>query len=83
MDDQPYIPTYTNGPEIGIPRSVQSVKLQSRMRRVHLQIKGSRFPGLLLVSGEFDEAIGEGVGDAELHYGSTATDVAIWFATAV
>ena len=35
--------------------------------RVHLQVKGRGLDGLLLLAGEFGEAVGEGVGDEELH----------------
>ena len=35
--------------------------------RVDLQIEGGRLGGLLLVAGQTGEAVGEGVGDAEVH----------------
>ena len=47
--------------------SVELVKREPRSRRVHLQVEGGGFRDLLLVTGQLREAVGEGVGDAELH----------------
>lgn len=38
-----------------------------RIRRIQLQIEGSGLRQLLLLAAEFGEAVGEGVGDEELH----------------
>lgn len=46
---------------------VQHVETQVRVGRIHLQIGGCRLDALLLVSGELGQAVGEGVGDAEIH----------------
>ena len=35
--------------------------------RVELQVEGRRLDGLLLVAGQAGEAVGEGVGDEEVH----------------
>ena len=43
------------------------MKLQPRLRRVHLQIHRSDLRGLLLVAGQLRKAVGESVGDAEFH----------------
>ena len=43
-------------------------KLHARAGRVHLQIEGRRLDGLLLLAGQLGEAVGEGVGDAEVHH---------------
>jgi len=39
--------------------------------RVELQVEGYRFDGLLLVTGQPGEAVGEGVGDAEVHHAAS------------
>ena len=38
-------------------------------RRIHLEVEGRRFDGLLLISGEAGETVREGVGDEEVHEG--------------
>src|SRR5438552_3717889 len=43
------------------------------MRRVRLQIEGRCLDGFLLVSGKAREAVGEGVGDEELHQATRNT----------
>ena len=67
MDDQPDVATDPNGPEVLVLRPVDLVQLQPRMRRVHLQVERRRLDGPLLVTGQLGQAVGEGVGDAELH----------------
>ena len=42
-------------------------KLHPGIGRVELQVEGRRLDGLLLVAGQPGEAVGEGVGDAEVH----------------
>ena len=67
VDDQPDVATDPNGPEVLVLRPVDLVQLQPRMRRVHLQVERRGLDRLLLVAGQLREAVGEGVGDAELH----------------
>ena len=43
------------------------VQLHARIGRVLLQVKGSDLDRLLFVGGQAGEAVGEGVGNAELH----------------
>lgn len=43
------------------------METQAGIGRIQLQIECRGLDGFLLVSGEFGEAIGEGVGDAEVH----------------
>ena len=42
-------------------------KLMPGIGRVQLQVEGRRLDGLLLLAGQAGEAVGEGVGDAEVH----------------
>ena len=51
MDDQPYVVTHADGPEVGVPGLVELVELQSRVSRVHLQIEGRGLGRFLLVAG--------------------------------
>ncbi len=67
VDDQPDVATDPNGPEVLVLRPVDLVQLQARMRRVHLQVERRGLDRLLLVAGQPGEAVGEGIGDAELH----------------
>ena len=43
------------------------MELQSRPGRIQLKVKGRGLHGILLVTGELGEAVGEGVGNAEVH----------------
>ena len=43
------------------------VELQSRLRRIHLEVESRRLGSLLLSPGQFGEAIGEGIGNSEIH----------------
>ena len=83
VDDQPDVATDPHGPEVLVLRPVDLVQLQARMRRVHLQVERRGLDRLLLVAGQLREAIGEGVGDSELHQVSISTGTPIWFATSV
>ena len=83
VDDQPDVATDPNGPEVLVFRPIDLVQLQPRMRRVHLQVERRRLDRLLLVAGQLGEAVGEGVGDAELHQVSISIGTPIWFATSV
>ena len=42
-------------------------KLMPGIGRIELQVERRRLDGLLLVAGQPGEAVGEGVGDAEIH----------------
>ena len=83
VDDQPDVATDPNGPEVLVLRPVDLVQLQAGMRRVHLQVERRCLHRLLLVAGQLGKAVGEGVGDAELHQVSISTGTPIWFATSV
>ena len=83
VDDQTDVATNADGPEVLVLRPLDLVQFQPRMRRVHLQVERGRLDGLLLVAGQLREAVGEGVGDAELHQVSISTGTPIWFATSV
>ena len=60
---------HTHRLEVLVLRFVQLVELQSRCRQIHLEVKGRGLDGFLLLSRETGEAIGEGVGDEEVHSG--------------
>lgn len=67
VDDEADVEIDAHGPEVRVLRAQEPVELQSRTLRVQLQVKGRRFDGLLLVTGQLREAGGEGVGDQEAH----------------
>lgn len=67
VNDQSDIGTHAHRPEVLVARLVELVELHSRIGRAHLQIKRRRLDGLLLVTGQPGEAVGERIGDAEFH----------------
>src|SRR5579863_5676 len=67
VHDQPHIARHPNRPKPPILRLVEPVELQTRMRRVHLEIERRRLNSLLLIARESGEAIRERVGNPELH----------------
>src|ERR1017187_7442985 len=67
VNDEPDAGVYPHRPKVLVPRFVEFVEAQARTRGVHLQVKGRCFYRLLLVASEAREAVGEGVGDAEVH----------------
>ena len=50
-----------------ILRLVQLVEAHARIRRIELQVEGRRLDRLLLVAGQFEQAVVEGAGKAEVH----------------
>mgnify|MGYP000399456480 CR=1 FL=1 len=69
VDDQPQVAADTHRPEVLVLRLLQLVKLHPRRGRVHLKIERGRLHGLLLVARQPRQAVGEGVGDPEIHSG--------------
>ena len=69
VDDQADVGADPQGPEMGIAHLVQLVKLQAGLGGVYLEIERRGLHGLLLLIVQLCEAGGEGVGDAEVHYG--------------
>ena len=67
MDDEPDVAAHPHRPEVPVPRPVELVKLKPRTRRIDLKIERRRLRSLLLVGGEAAEAVGERVGDSEVH----------------
>ena len=67
MDDDPDVRARPHGPEVFIPRLVEAVETHARIRRVHLEVEGRGLNRLLLVAVQAGEAVGEGIGDEELH----------------
>ena len=67
VDDQPDVAAHAHRPEVLVPRPIQLVQTQARLRRVQLQVEGRGFHRFLLVVGQAGQAVGEGIGDAEVH----------------
>jgi len=68
VNDEPDVFTYPHRPEVLVPRLVEPVEAHTRTGRVHLQVKRGGLDRLLAVPGKTRETVGEGVGDAEVHY---------------
>lgn len=68
MNDQADIAADAHRPEVAVLGLIEFMKLHPRIRRVDLQVKCRRLDGLLLVARQAGEAIGERVGDAEVHF---------------
>ena len=79
MHDNPYIEIHPNGAEIPVLRALQPVKAMPRIFRVHLQIERSRLDCLLFVAGQLGEAVGECVGDTEVHQSEEAYRASVSF----
>ena len=54
-------------PEILVFGFVEFVETQARIGRIQLQVKSRGFHDLLFLASEFGLAVGEGIGDAEVH----------------
>jgi hypothetical protein len=67
VDDDPNVRADPDRPEVVVLRPVQAVEAEPRPRRIHLEVEYGRLDGLLLVPREAGEAVGEGVGDEEVH----------------
>lgn len=67
MDDQSDVAAHANRPEILVPRLVELVKAHAGVSRVELQVERRGFSDLLFLPGQPGEAVGEGVGDEEVH----------------
>jgi len=67
MHDQPDIAVHPNRPESSILGLIKLVKLQTRMSRIQLQIECRGLYGLLLIAGEFGEAVRKCVGNSKFH----------------
>jgi mRNA-degrading endonuclease RelE of RelBE toxin-antitoxin system len=68
--EEPKVPAHAHRPEVRVSRLGEPMKLHPGIGRVHLQIEGGGLDRLLLVDGEPRQAVGDGVGDAELHQGT-------------
>ncbi len=67
VDDDPDVGAHPQGPKVLVAGLVELMELESRVGRVHLEIKRGRLHLLLLVTGEPGEARSERVRDSELH----------------
>jgi hypothetical protein len=70
VNNQPQIETDPGGPEVAVFGLIDSVQLKARLSRVHLKIERGRFDGLLLFSRQAGKAVGECVGNTEVHLSS-------------
>lgn len=61
------IPTHSNRPEVGVPGFFKLMKLHAWICRIYSQIKCCRLHRLLLMAGEFGEAVCECIGDPKMH----------------
>ena len=73
VDDEPDIEIAADRPEVLVLGLVEAVELQAGVGRIELKVEGRGLGGLLLVAGEFGEALGECVGDAEVHMSDGAS----------
>ena len=67
VDDQAQIEADARRPEVTVLRLIDAVHLGAGLGGVDLEIEGGGFNGFLLFGCEAGEAVGEGVGDSELH----------------
>ena len=67
VNDEPDVRAHAHRPEVLVLRLFELVEGQARTGGIHLQIKGRGLDGFLLVTGQPCEAVGEGIGDAEVH----------------
>jgi hypothetical protein len=67
MDDDADVVVDAHRPEIRVLAAVDSVKMHARCGRIELNVEGRCLRRLLFGSGQPREAVGEGVGDAEIH----------------
>jgi len=67
MDNYPDVTTDPHRPEVFVFSIVELVELHAGISRVHLQVKGRGLYCLLLLTGQFGEAVGKCVSYAELH----------------
>ena len=76
MDDHPNIAADAHRPEVFVFGLVELVETQAGIGRIHLQIEGRGLGQLLLFARQAGKAIGESVGNDELHRGVSALDSA-------
>jgi hypothetical protein len=75
MHDQPDVPVDPHRPERGVLRPLQLVELEPRMGWVQLEVERRGLDRLLLLPRQAGQAVGEGVGDPELHHGLSSRSV--------
>ena len=66
MNNQPNIATHPHRPEVLVPRLVKFMKTHSRISWINLEIKGRCLDSLLLLAGQFGEAVGESICNTEV-----------------
>ena len=67
VDDQADVAARPDGPEVRVLGLAQLVKAHARVGGVELEVEGGRLHRLLLLVGQLGQAVGEGIGDAEVH----------------
>ena len=68
MHNQSEVAAHANRPEIVVLCLFEFVELQTRMGRVHLQVKRCGFDSLLLLTRQSGKAVCKGIRDAEFHF---------------
>ena len=68
MHDHSDVAADADRPEIRVSCLAKFVELQPRLSRIQLEVEGGDLHSLLLVTGQLGEAVGEGVGNADVHY---------------
>jgi hypothetical protein len=69
VHDQPKVAADPHRPEPPVLRLSELVEAHPGAGRIELQVEDGGLDGLLLIAGEARQAVGERVGDAELHGG--------------
>src|SRR5207244_3318235 len=67
MNDQADVAAHAYGPKALVPRAINLVQLETRLRRTYLKVERRRLGGLLLIRSEAAEAFRERIRDPELH----------------
>ncbi len=67
MDDETNVALTRTDQKFGSLGLVEFVKLHARLRRIHLQIEGSRLGRLLFFACQARKAVRECIGDAKFH----------------
>jgi hypothetical protein len=68
VQDDADVTACTHRPEVLVFGLLDPMQAHAGMRRVQLQVERRGFDRLLLVAGQAGQAVGEGVGDAEVHH---------------
>lgn len=67
VDNDADVPAHPDRPEVLILRPVQLVEAHARTGGIQLKVEGGRLDCLLLLAGQFEQAIVKGAGESEVH----------------